>query len=475
LQLSTAQENFKKIVWLQAKYRPSVEQQAFHTHPARLKLAAGGVGAGKSVLTAMEIVPYFAIPGALIWIIGPNYDLAKPEFDYLLAVFQELGVVDGNSISTPTRGPCRFRLTPEYGGAECQTKSATDPVGIAGKRPTALAITEAAQHPHEMYFKALERATEKNAPVIFSGTFEGSYGWYAEQWQRWQGANPEEGVSFSIPTWSNLAVYPGGRNDPKIKAIEGVMPTDLFQERYGGVPCPPVGLVFKEFSPKFHVKPFTELFDDDREVELWCDPATHTYAILFVQVAKDGKTVHVLDELYAKNQIGQQVIPQVVTNPLWKHSCTRGVIDIAGTYRQFGNIPQVEVWNSELKRLGEHPISFESVPVRHAKEWYDAIHLRLWSGQGHPPDGLDETGGGPLIYFASTLVDRVDPDGRANGVIGELKSHRWAERNELSSMPGRPIKRNEDALSALGYGLLKRFGPVVQRAPRRRAIVRSYY
>jgi hypothetical protein len=60
-------------------------------------------------------------------------------------------------------------------------------------------------------------------------------------------------------------------------------------------------------------------------------------------------------------------------------------------------------------------------------------------------------------------------------VIGELKSHRWAERNELSSMPGRPIKRNEDALSALGYGLLKRFGPVVQRAPRRRAIVRSYY
>jgi hypothetical protein len=428
LQLSKAQEVFKEIVWFQAKYKPSIEQQAFHTHPSRLKLAAGGVGAGKSVLTAMELVPYFAIPGALIWLIGPNYDLAKPEFDYLLAVFQELEIVDSNSISTPTRGPCRFRLVADYGSVECQTKSATDPVGIAGKRPTALAITEAAQHPQEMYFKALERA-----------------------------------------------VYPGGRNDPKIKAIEAVMPPDLFQERYGGVPCPPVGLVFKEFSPKSHVKPFSELFDDDGEVELWCDPATHTYAILFVQVAKDGKTVHVLDELYSKNQIGQQVIPQVVTNPLWKHSCTRGVIDVAGTYRQGGGLPQVEVWNSELKRLGEHPISWESVHVRQAKEWYDAIHLRLWSGQGHPPPDCDEKGGGPLIYFANTLVDRVDPDGRANGVLGELKSHRWAERNELSSMPGRPIKRNEDALSALGYGLLKRFGPVVQRAPRKQAIIRSYY
>src|SRR5690606_39648731 len=68
-------------------------------------------------------------------------------------------------------------------------------------------------------------------PIFFSGTFEGAYGWYADLWNRWQGPNDDGGKSFSLPTWTNRAVYPGGREDPEIKRQESLMPPDLFQER----------------------------------------------------------------------------------------------------------------------------------------------------------------------------------------------------------------------------------------------------
>jgi len=434
---------------------------------------AGGVGAGKSDATSRKADAYSATPNGLGWIIGPNYELAKPEFDYLLNPYLELGIVDPSSVTNSARGSRKFRLTNEWGGFTWETKSATDIVGIAGRRPDIVIITEAAQHPHEMYFKAMERAAEKRAPVIFSGTFEGSYGWYAEQWSIWQGPNVDGGESFSVPTWTNTYKYPGGRNDPEILRLERTMPPDVFQERFGGVPCPPVGLVFKEFSPKFHIKPLAELYDPDLPVELWADPATHCYPILFVQPQKDGKTFHVLDEVYAKDQIAQEVIPLVVSRPFWKAGCTNGVMDIAGKTRAMGGRSQLEIWESELKRLGEHAINW-FVHKWPQEEKRNAIHLRLWSGEGHPVDESARMGG-PLLYFADTLSQHVSLDGRANGIIGELKTYRWAQKGEMVADPRHPIKKNEDAISALGYGLLRHHGPVIVRPQRAKATIRRYF
>lgn len=434
---------------------------------------AGGVGAGKSYSTAREVDHYSSIQNGLGWIVGPNYELAKPEFEYLLNPYLELDLVDTNSVTNSSRGGRKFRMSDEAGGFTWETKSSSDIVGIAGKRPDVVVVVEAAQHPHEMYFKAMERAAEKRAPVIFSGTFEGSYGWYAEQWAIWQGPNVENGQSFSVPTWTNLEIYPGGRNDPEILRLERTMPPDVFQERFGGVPCPPAGLVFKEFSPKFHVKPLLDLFDPALPVELWADPATHCYPILFVQPQKDGKTFHVLDEVYAKDQIAQEVIPQVVSRPFWKASCREGVMDIAGKTRAMGGQSNLEIWETELKRLGEHPINW-FVHKWPQEEKRNAIHLRLWSGEGQNPEGSTRSGG-PLLYFADTLNQTVSPDGRANGILGELKTYRWAQKGEMVADPRHPIKKNEDAISALGYGLLKHCGPVVQRPPRVRAVIRRYF
>jgi len=442
-----------QLAWDYAEYTPSDQQWEVHMDDSRLRLVAGGVGAGKSKFTAMEVLRYIGTPDGLIWIIGPSYELANPEYDYVFEVCNGLGIIDSNSVSNVAKGSRKFRTLPQYGGCEVVTKSATNPEAIAGRRPTFLAASEAAQHPYEMLYKLMERGLENDAPIVMSGTFEGAYNWYAELWERWQVPNKENGKSFSLPTWSNLSKYPLGRQDPKILALEAFWPPDLFMERFGGVPCKPEGIVFREFSPSIHVRPLQELFDPDLPVELWVDPATRTYSVLFTQLQKDEKTVHILDEVYAKDTIGQNVIPQVIDTYWWQHSCTLGIMDAAGTRRMGANKSQIEVWLDVLRGMGTHTVSWHWREIKDVKIWYDAIHLRLWS----PKDAT------PLIYFSDILNPRLTAQGDAQGILGELKTHRWADRPGHAPSASRPIKRNEDALSALGYGLYYHFGPVVTR------------
>jgi hypothetical protein len=439
---------------------------------------AGGVGAGKSFSTSRKADAYSATENGLGWIIGPSYELARPEFDYLYTPYADLGMVaDGASLSS--RGSCKFSLTKDWGGFTWVTKSSTELETLAGRRPDVIIVTEAAQHPSGIRSKVEERAAERRAPIIYSGTFEGAHGWYAEQWEIWQGPNQDNGRSFSVPTWTNLTHFPGGRQDPEILRLERSMPPEVFLERFGGVPCPPAGLVFKSFSPKYHVDSLEKLYNPDLPVEVWVDPATHCYAILFVQKQKDGKTFHVLDEIYARDRIAQDIIPEVVESPFWKAGCTSGVMDIAGKTRAMGGQSQLEVWETELKRLNTHPIEWFTAKWPQ-EEKRNAISLRLWSGEGHPPK--DEEGkplaegraGGPLLFFSDTLNQYVTADGRANGIIGELKTYRWAQRGEMVADPRHPIKKNEDAISALGYGLLKHCGPVVKRPNRSKMKIRGY-
>lgn len=463
-------------LWLQAKiweaagYTPFEEHNQFHNARARFKLVAGGVGAGKSWSTAMELAKYVGIANGVIWIIGPSYDLATPEFTYLLDVLDDLGAVDKKSVSTPQHGQRRFKLLEEYGGCEVLTKTSENNERLAGVRPHAIAVTEAAQHPSTIVEKAVERGTQHNAPVILSGTFEGSFGWYAQLWERWQGPNSLGAQSFSIPTWANRFHYPGGRHDPKILAAEEVMSPELFMERYGGVPCKPSGLVFKEFSSKVHLRPFEELYDPDLPVEIWVDPGVHTYAVLFAQVQADVKTVHILDEVYQKNVIGHQIIPHVVARPLWD-KVTRGIIDVYGARREGANRPQVEVWNEVLHSLSKPTIPWTWKVIQDVNIWYNQIHLRLWYTLNQ--EGKIERK--PLLFFSDKLNPRIEDDGTVHGIVGEMFTHSWPKYNEFQAIPSRPLKRNMDALSACGYGLVGHFGPVEVRNTSYKSVLTPYF
>ena len=440
--------------WERFKYLPEPGQLAIHNSPEQLRVVGGGVGAGKSYFSAMDAIGFMLWPGTRTWLIAADYERTRPEFEYMRDALLGMGMTTPGKVLFPRRGSAQITAN---NGALLQTKSATDVEAIAGWRPDCIVGCEAAMLPPEILDKVFERAAEKDAPILLGGTFEGSLGYYADLWRELQGRdNKYLGKSFSLPSWTNRTVYPDGEKDEKILKAKRRMPPELFLERFGGIPHRPHGLVFN-FDFARHTAPFEELYDEELPVDIAVDPATHSYPVLFVQRQRNG-AVHVLDEVYMKNVIGQEVIPHVVTRPLWPHVDT-GVMDIVGSMRQGANIPQIEVWSNTLKNLGERDISWQHVKIVTEEQWRHAITLRL-----NPP-GSEE----PLLKFASGLTTSVSIDGRANGVLGELQTYRWPILVHNQAERGRPIKKNEDALSALGYYLLVHYGNVIDRdfKPRR--------
>ena len=433
--------------WAKFGYLPGPEQLEIHNATHQLRQVAGGVGAGKSYSSAMDVLPFLLFPNTRTWLIAADYERARPEFEYIRDALLALDFTTPEQVLFPRRGAAQITA---INGSMLQTKSGTDVEAIAGWRPDCILCCEAAMLPSEILFKVFERASEKDAPILLSGTFEGSLGFYADLWRELQApGNKHGGKSFSLPSWSNKTIYPGGRNDPKILKQEQRMPAELFAERFGGIPHKPSGLVF-DFDFAKHTAPVEELYDPSLPVELAVDPATHAYPVLFVQRQRSG-AVHILDELYMRNVIGQEVIPHVVVSRFWP--IADGVMDIAGAKRAGANKPQIEVWNTVLRELGETPIRWSYVHIDLEEQWRYAISLRL-----NPP-GREE----PLLKFASHLTTEINYDGTARGILGELRTYQWGPPVLGGSERRRPRKFNEDALSGLGYFLVVHYGNVIDR------------
>jgi len=84
-----------------------------------------------------------------------------------------------------------------------------------------------------------------------------------------KGPNPWGGRSFSLPTWTNSAVF-SGRDDPAIKAIEAGLTPEMFRERFGGEPVAHEDQVFRGESIDKCIGP---LGQPDGYVVIGCDLA----------------------------------------------------------------------------------------------------------------------------------------------------------------------------------------------------------
>lgn len=460
----------RDTLWQAVGYTPSAEQLYAHDDPARFKLVAGGIRAGKSYSASKELVYWIARWAAkhskgtdggkrkldgessLWWIVGPTYELCRPEYLYVAEDLINIGMVKKNSISMARTGPLNIRLP--FGTIE--TKSAEDIVKIAGVAPDGIIVCEVAQLEYEAWQRMFERASQKRAPIWASSTFEGSLGWYPREWNEWQGPNKLGGKSFSIPTWANLAVYPGGRQDPEILLLEASLTPEQFQERCGAVPCPPSTLVFREFDPRKHVKKMTmakkfafvcqndekkQSFgpDDDileielpwdEPVELWIDPGyAGAYAVLAVMWV--GDCAFIFDEVYETHKTAREVIETCRAKTWWKR-VKYGVMDVAGRQHQ-GMESHEEIWQAKAGI----PISAEYVPVADGIERHRTF---LASG----PNGL------PRLF----LSDNCRNTSKEYGL--------YKYRDDKDGRPTReePISAHDHAMKCIAYGLIHKVGYV---------------
>ena len=423
-------EDYRKAIFEQIGYKPTTLQWPIHLSSARIKLVAGGERGGKSVVGSKEAV--LAAPQSeLIWVVGPEYDIARTEFEYILDDLQNLKLV--KDASFPRHGPCCIEMhgTREMKGCRIVTRSAKEPQKLGMEAPDFILVCEAAQLEYEAYLRLRGRLAEKRAGMVMTGTFEGSIGWYAEFYTRWQAPNEEDAGSFSLPSWSNEVIYPGGENDPEILKLKNETPHDVFMERYAGVPCKPSGLIMSEFSNVLHVGDYE--FDPEMDVEIAVDPGyAGAHAVEVIQ--RWGEQIAIVDEIYLQGYTTEEII-DICKQRKWWGNLTGGAIDIAGRQHHAMEAP-IEVWHKKAN------IHLRSQQVNEA-QGIDAMRAMLLCP---PPD-----------YRPKVLINH-----RCKGIISECGGCKspvpnggpWLrDTNTLQ-----PIPKNDHACKAFIYWLVNNFG-----------------
>ena len=424
----------QKYIFKMVDYEPTEAQWVIHRDPTRNPLVTGGERAGKSKFQAGKLVERWyldvCIPkksGALYWLLGNDYEACRGEWEHIVEAFIKLGQIKS---VTKNIDPGELVL---LDGTVIVTKSAKYPEKIATVAPDGIVICEAAQVDYEIFLRARSRVAEKRGWVSMAGTLEEEdyVSWYRELYEVGQSYNNLELKSFSLPTWTNLVIFPGGRTDPELMKLEAGMTKERFMERFGGVPYPKVGRVVQEFANAIHVKPCE--FDKNLPVSLAVDPGyAGASAVLAIQDL--GERIALIDEVYVTGVVTHDIIT-ICKKRIWWDAVSGGAIDIAAKQHQAMPAP-IEVWIS---------VGGVSLMTKKIME-EDGIDLLRTHMKQHPVTGA------PGIT--------VDP--KCRGFISECGGGKspvdggglWMrDKNTL-----KPIDKNNHACKALIYYLANKYG-----------------
>lgn len=468
----------REMIMTALGYEPWPEQADFHFdvdpetgEERRLKVVTGGEQAGKSFSAAMEMMTKL-FWGKIFWIVGPDYSQCKNEFNYLQGWLERLGLLAGTP-NKPDKGGWRMRTLL---GQTITTKSAQDVATIAGEAPDGILFVEAGQAPYEAFLRCYGRTmpkAEAGSWLCVNGTFEKDTGaWLRNLWKAAQTPSPavfSRIKSFSIPSYANRTFYPQGIDTPSVREAKATLDEDHFNERFGGIPSAPRGIVHPEFNYTVHVRTVKregtmkdwelnpgdhEIFQEDGSVclpvdtvdEVWIDPGfQHAYAALFVTVLADCAFVY--DELYFSGRHSEQMADMALAHPRWKH-VGRLVMDISGQGNQGGNKAAALVWKD---KTGLMPIS-RLVKVADGIERV-RVSLSANPESGYPQLVLDPNCSKTAWEFSEGYRYPTD---------------RWGA--VLAS--DKPEDANNDAVKAIVYGLTLSFGPA-KRSVRNRAQLRK--
>lgn len=425
--------------------KPSAPQLKILYDPHRVILVKGGWRAGKSTTAASYLITRYWL-GSRFAIVGADYELCREEFRYLKEYGDRLGVV--KDCHFPSRDQCILTLSRGDGAgpAIVETKSAKYPERIAGVAYDGVILAEAAQMSQDIFNICQGRLVEKNGWMLMEGTLETSMDWYADKAKEYEiPDNADGGISYSLPSWSNLAVFPGGRNDPRLLQQEASLGHDLFLERYGGETIKPRDLVLPEFKTTLHTGHYP--VDLKEPVYIGVDPGYYpaVYAVEFIQYRNDE--VYIVDEIYRQGLITDQILKMVEDKPFYSR-IEGGAIDIAAKQHH-----------------GQAPVY---------KLWKDRTGLSLDTKRVPVEDGLDRI----RSFFIPHPVHgnvRVHINNTCKGLIAELGGCKMPDyiegRGSWRLKPnGKPSEENCDAIKALIYPVVSRYGLV----PKRRGAAVSY-
>lgn len=420
----------------------------------RFILVAGGEQAGKSVVASLFLIrKYFELPRKrwagrqagvskrgrktrperppLYWLVGATYGETEREFRYLEEWFGALGLL---AKVTKRVNPGRIVLKD---GTRIETKSAVDPRTLSKEAPDGIIGCEASQLDATVFSRMRGRVTARNGWLFLAGTFESSVGWYPQLFKAWRQGHADR-QSFSLPSWTNRTLYPGGRNDPQLAALQADSTDDFFMERIAGQPVPPKGLVVPEVRPEVHVR--NVAYVPGLPVRLAIDPGyAGAYAVEAIQNI-DGREV-VVDEIYERGLVTEEIIAMAQSRPWWP-DVEGGVIDVAG-YQHHSMPAPAEAWLEG----GGVSLSANRVPINDGTQ-------RLRSFFKVPAGDR-----GPKLLIGSHCKGILSELGvTPNPFDGQTRPYRWKTDREGNIVGRTPEDRYNHGVKAVIYHLVDKYG-----------------
>lgn len=408
----------------------------------------GGERGGKSIIASLEGSVWAHGFTDLIWLVGPDYEQARPEFENITTWLLSTGALSERNLSFPKEGKCTA-ITDT--GCTIETKTSDDVRKIASKAPGLAIMCEAAQQTYDTFLKLRGRVAEKRGVLLLVGTLEDGSQWYADLYQQFQSENPFDGRSYSVPSWANLGVYPGGENDREMKALRAIMPKALFLERHAAVPKKSSLVVHPEFEHLHHVSDRFE-YNPNFPVTLAIDPGfAGAYAVLACHII--GKKIICFDEIYeVRPEHGTDYIIELARKRAWWKASTddspgieRIVMDVAGKSgsAQTGKKSVSAMWQEATKNDkigGEHGLT----PVGKYVTILDGIdRYRRFLGNTDNPDSI-----------------RVGYNPRCVSTIQEHNDYRYPKRRMTINRgeSEKPVDAHNHSIKAMVYLIVDQFG-----------------
>jgi len=444
-------------------------QKACIEDPTKFIQAAGGWRGGKSFVGAVRIYIDFCwrvgergVTNDLWGVLADSYSMAQEEMRHLDRLLSEADIP--HDFKTPENAA--WKITFPAWTAEIVTLTASDVSKIASRPYRGVVMAEAAQTVYTSFENAMGRVGETRGWVLLEGTFENTKGpWYAQMADAWSKPGAL-GKFYSLPSWENLVVYPGGRDDPEILAAEKRFSPSVFLEKYGGQPTKRSDLVMPYADERFHVAHrYPNLgmsYEPERPVYLFSDPGTtHAYSVVPCQMWEN--VVWAIDIVYRWGRTADQIIAECAAKA-WAPNVQMAVMDFAARQHRAEGPPIIEQWAAGWrKHVGQTlEIVANPVPLHAGYDIHRRALLNSW-----PEDEAQRT-----FNHDKKLRQVTDPDGPRlmfspdasqplfgghvddQDYAGEYNLHRNKRNREGTITAEDPIPVDDDAIKAISYGLV---------------------
>jgi len=436
----------KLQIFEQVAYAPHGSQLPVHACESKVLLIAGGERAGKSRVSAAEVlsrVPWCYHSGNIA-VVAQEYDETRAECEYLIEDLTLCGWLRGTP-SQPKQGKWQWESEGPTGPIQFETvslnRSGVRELTGRGRAYDIVLMVEAGLIPYDAFIGALGRVSETRGMVILSGTLWDNYGWLADLYEAFKGPNAFDGKTFALPTWDNLAKFPGGEKDPEILRLRDTLPDDEFRRRVAAELVPSPARIYPEFRHDLHVKALS--YNPELPVYLAVDPGFRPshYAVLALQVVEEDsmEVVHQIDEIWEHDKTHHDIIDMCREREWW-----HGVVEAVGgheTKQHQATASCQEVWRNIVGTQDDDPDMTFTV-FNSGKILDGVVRVKTF---------LKDPGTRKPRYYCGT---------NCTGTASEFQKYSRKVNNRGEVASEEPEDRNNDAMDALRNLLVKRYGLV---------------